>query len=76
VALAGGSNTTAAGRARPDAVNLLRGVVMLVMALDHARDLFTGARFAPGYGFGLPLACPHWPVVVPALYATCPGSRE
>ncbi|WP_394828157.1 DUF1624 domain-containing protein [Pendulispora albinea] len=33
--------------ARVDAVDLLRGVVMIVMAIDHSRDFFSGAMFDP-----------------------------
>ncbi len=34
-------------RARLDAPDLLRGLVMVVMALDHVRDFFTIVRFDP-----------------------------
>jgi len=34
-------------RKRLDSVDLLRGMVMVVMALDHVRDYFTSARFDP-----------------------------
>ena len=43
----GVATTGAIARPRLDSVDLLRGVVMIVMALDHTRDFFSGAHFDP-----------------------------
>src|SRR5829696_4996329 len=37
----------ASSRVRLDSVDLLRGLVIVIMALDHARDYFTLLRFDP-----------------------------
>lgn len=35
------------GPSRLDSVDLLRGLIMVIMVLDHVRDYFTSARFDP-----------------------------
>ena len=42
-----GAIVTATGTRRLGSVDLLRGLVMVVMALDHVRDYFSSARFDP-----------------------------
>jgi len=48
---------TQTGRARVASVDILRGIVMVVMALDHARDYFTGYRYDP---LDLDTQAPHY----------------
>src|SRR5579862_7233365 len=36
-----------AALARLDSIDILRGLVMVIMAIDHTRDFFTNLRFEP-----------------------------
>jgi uncharacterized membrane protein len=56
----GAGTSLATVRARVEAVDLLRGLLMILMALDHARDFFSGAGVNPTD------ALKSWP----ALFAT------
>ena len=38
---------TTSGRRRLESVDLLRGLVMVIMALDHVREWFTNVKFSP-----------------------------
>jgi uncharacterized membrane protein len=41
------SSAKIAGLTRVDSIDILRGLVMVIMALDHTRDFFTHLRFVP-----------------------------
>jgi len=43
-------------------IDYLRGIAIVIMALDHIREFFTSARFSPTYAFlctGLYFSCRH-----------------
>ena len=45
--IAGEAVLGSSGRRRLDSVDLLRGLVMVIMALDHVREWFTNVKFSP-----------------------------
>lgn len=44
---AGVSSTTSLGTGRLASLDIMRGLVMVIMAIDHTRDFFTNVPFAP-----------------------------